>query len=212
MTLKVSSLLSIAAIWVAEIAAVVTEPECWWSLIFAVLATFAVGAGAFRRLGMSRLIAISGIWAGAAIGMANNPDATWISIFAFLSTAATVHSFMKRDAYLGGLGIALPWLLVGFAVAGDTEQAPAWISIFAFLTAGAIANSRGNRRGLAALIWWGAAGAIMWLTGGWYWLSVIAFGLTVSSLGVGGFSFPRGIEWDLFDRDDDGGDRVKVVR
>jgi hypothetical protein len=212
MTLKVSSLLSIVAIWVADITAVVIEPDCWWSIIFAGLATFAVGAGAFRRLGMSRLIAISAIWAGTAIAMADNPDATWISIFAFLSTGAAVHSFMKKDSYLGGLGIALPWLLVGPAVASATDQEPAWICVIAFLTTAAIANSRGDRRGLAALIWWGAAGAIMLLTDDWYWLSVIAFVMTVSSFGFGGFSFPRGIEWDLFDRDDDGDDRVKVGR
>ena len=50
----------------------------------------------------------------------------------------------------------------------------------------------------------------MLTTAGWYWLGVIAFVLTVSSLGFGGFRFPRALEWDLFDRDD--GDRVKVVR
>jgi hypothetical protein len=211
MTLKVSSLLSIVAIWVAVITAVSIEPDCWWSIIFAVLATFAVGVGAFRRLGLSRLIAISGIWSGVAIGMANDPSATWISIFAFLSTGAAVHSLMKRDSYLGGLGIALAWIVVGLVVARASDNEPAWICVFAFLTTGAIANSRGDRRGLAALIWWGAAGAIMLANDEWHWLAVIAFLLTVSSLGFGGFRFPRGIEWDLFDRDDDG-DRVKVVR
>ena len=211
MTLKVSSLLSILAIWVAVITAVSIEPDCWWSIIFAALATGAVGVGAFRRLGLSRLIAISGIWAGTAIGMANDPDATWISIFAFLSTGAAVHSLMKRDSYVGGLGIALAWMVVGVVLARSTDNVPAWICVFAFLTTGAIANTRGDRRGLAALIWWGAAGGIMLVYDDWYWLAVFAFLLTASSVGFGGFSFPRGIEWDLFDRDDDG-DRVKVVR
>ena len=164
-----------------------------------------------RRLGLSRLIAISGIWAGTAIAIIETADATWVSVFAFLATGAVVHSFMRRDSYLGGLGIVVAWLVVGLAVSLADQDPPSWLCVFAFLTSGAVANSRGDRRGLAATIWWGLAGLIMVASDGWYWLGVIAFVLTVSSLGFGGFSFPRRLEWDLFDRDEDG-DRVRVVR
>ena len=83
----------------------------------------------------------------------------------------------------------------------------------AALTAGAVANSHNPfSRGVAAIVWWAAAGAIVVLTGaGMAWLGVIAFLLTSLSLGFGGFSFPRGLEWDLWDRDDDN-ERVKIVR
>jgi len=211
MTIKASSLLSIVAIWVASITAVAMQHDAWWSLIFAFLATAAVGTGAFRRLGLSRLIAISGIWAGTAIAIIETADATWVSVFAFLATGAVVHSFMRRDSYLGGLGIVVAWLVVGLAVSLADQDPPSWLCVFAFLTSGAVANSRGDRRGLAATIWWGLAGLIMVASDGWYWLGVIAFVLTVSSLGFGGFSFPRRLEWDLVDRDEDG-DRVRVVR
>ena len=164
MTVKATSVLSILAIWVASIAAVVIEPDSWWILIFSSLATGAVGVSAWRRLGISRLLAIAGTWGGTAIAASSTSDAAWTAIFAFLAT-------------------------------------------------GAVANSRNETgRGVAALIWWGVAGAIVLIAGdGWAWLGVIAFILTSISLGFGDFSFPRGVEWDLWDRDDDD-ERVKVVR
>jgi hypothetical protein len=208
MTIKASSLLSIIAIWGAMIPAVIVEPGSWWSLLFAALATAAVGTGAFRRLGISRLIAISGIWAGTGLAAGSDSDAAWVAVFAFLATGATVHSLMRRDAYLGGLGILVAWLVTGLTVLVSDGHEGAWISVFAFLTAGAVANTRGNPRGIAAIIWWAGAGTIMVATEDWYWLSAIAFILTATSLGFGGFRFPRRLEWDLFERDDDDGYRV----
>jgi hypothetical protein len=61
-------------------------------------------------------------------------------------------------------------------------------------------------------VWWTAAGVLVLLFGGGFaWLSVIAFVLTTASIGLGGFDFPKRLEWDLWDRDDDS-ERVKVVR
>lgn len=211
MTLKATSLLSILAIWVASIAAVAVEHGSWWIFIFAFLATAAVGVSAWRRLGVSRLLAIAGTWAGAGIAAGATSDAAWISIFAFLTTSVVVYSTMKRDAWLLGLGISTAWLATGAVVAAHGEGA--WMGVFAFLTAGAVANSRNEvNRGVAAMLWWGAAGVIVLIAGeGWAWLGVIAFLLTAASLGFGDFSFPKGLEWDLWDRDDDD-ERVKVVR
>ena len=95
MTIKATSLLSIIAIWVASLAAVAVEPKSWWMLIFSLLATAAVGASAWRRLGISRLIAVTGAWCGSAIAAGSTPDATWTSIFAFLTTGAVVYSTMR---------------------------------------------------------------------------------------------------------------------
>ena len=212
MTIKATSVLSILAIWVASIAAVAFESDSWWILIFAALATAAVGVSAWRRLGISRLIAISGTWAGAAFAAGTTGEAAWTSIFAFLSTGAVVFSTMKRDAWMLGLGIAVAWLAMGLSVAGHGEDA-SWMCVFSFLTAGAVSNSHHPfSRGVAAVVWWGLAGALVMLFGaGLAWLSVIAFLLTSLSLGFGGFDFPRGLEWDLWDRDDDS-ERVKIVR
>lgn len=211
MTVKATSLLSILAIWVASIAAVAANGSSWWLLIFAVLATGAVGASAWRRLGISRLIAIAGTWAATGVAAGSDSGATWVSIFAFLATGAVVYSTMRRDAWLQGVGIATAWAAVALSVAEHSNGA--WMCIFAFLTAGAVSNSHGQMgRGLAAIIWWGATGLIVFVAGtGWAWLSVIAFFLTAASIGFGGFSFPKGLEWDLWDRDDDD-ERVKVVR
>lgn len=206
-TIKATSALSILAIWAAMVPAIVIEPGAWWSLMFAALATAAIGIGSWRKLGLSRLIAIAGTWAGAAIAIANAPGSAWVSVFAFLTTAVVVYSIMKRDAYLGGLGIAIAWLVTG-AVIADTGEG-VWISVFAFLTAAAVANSFGRKtRGIAAAVAWLAAGAIMLSTGGWFWLAVIAFFLSASSLGLDGVRIPRSFEWDLFDRDDDS-ERIK---
>jgi hypothetical protein len=210
MSIKATSLLSIVAIWVATITAVVIETDAWWSIIFAALATGAVGALAWRRLGLSRLIAIAGIWAGTAIGMASEPDATWISIFAFLSTGAVVYSIMRRV----GLGIAFAWLVVGSVIAINEEPDAAWISIFAFLTAGAVANNRTlHVRGVSAILWWGIAGGVMLAADGWYWLAlaVPAFLLSAAALGFSDWGIPRRFEWDLFDRDDDSEGDVRYV-
>ncbi|MBE0610128.1 MAG: hypothetical protein IH609_12155, partial [Dehalococcoidia bacterium] len=116
------------------------------------------------------------------------------------------------DAWMQGLGIAVAWGAVAIAVA-EHGSGPAWMCIFAFLTAGAVSNSHGEMgRGVAAMAWWGTTAAIVFIAGGgWAWLGVIAFLLTSASLGLGSFSFPKGLEWDLFDRDDDD-ERVKVVR
>ena len=163
-------------------------------------------AGHFARDCDRRHLGATGLAAGS------DPGATWVGVFAFLTTSAVVYSTMKRDAWLNGVGIAVAWGAVGAAVL-EHGAGPAWMSIFAFLTAGAVANSLGERgRGLAAVIWWGAAGLIVVAAGaGWAWLGVIAFLLTALSLGVGSFSFPSGIEWDLWDRDGDD-ERVKIVR
>lgn len=203
MTIKATSLLSILVIWACMIPAVAIDGDAWWSLIFAFLATGSVGIGAWRRLGLSRLIAISGVWAGTAAAVASDPDSTWISIFAFLSTAAVVYSIMRRTAVVTGLGIGAVWAMVGAVIAAHGAEG-SWIAVFAFLTAGSLANSRrGNAKGFAAMLWWGIAGGIMLAAGGWYFLSVFAFILTTASLGFTDFRFPRGLEWDLFERDDD---------
>lgn len=202
MTIKASSALSILAIWVTMIVAVIAEPDAWWGLIFALLATMAVGASAWRRLGTSRLLAIAGIWLGTAIAVAEG--GTLASVFAFLATAAVVYSVMRRDALAIGGGIAVTWLMAGAVIAANGGDG-AWISVFAFLTAAVVANSRGSAaRGLAAMLWWSLAGIVTIVAGGWYWLSVIAFVLSAASIGISEFRIPRKIEWDLFERDDDG--------
>jgi hypothetical protein len=200
---------SILVIWVAIIPAVIVEPGGWWAIIFAVLATGAIGVSAWRRLGLSRVIAIAGIWGGVAAGIIGDADNTWASVFGFLATGAVVYSGMRRNAYLTGAAIALAWAVVG-AAGWRSEGDATWICVFAFLTAGAVANGGGGiARGLSMLVWWGAAGAIMLSLDGWYWLAVIAFILSATSIGFSDFSFPRKFEWDLFDRDKD--DDVKVV-
>jgi hypothetical protein len=204
MTIKASALLSIIAIWAAMIPAVAVEHASWWALIFAALATGAVGTGAFRSLGMSRLLAIAGAWAGSALAAGSTPDGAWTAIFAFLTTGAVVYSVMRKDAVLNGLGIAVAWLVVGLAVMTSHAHEGAWTCVFAFLTAGAVANHRTQRRGVAAAGWWAIAGVIMIAAQDYYWLSVFAFLLSTVSLGFGNFSFPRRLEWDLFERDDDG--------
>lgn len=211
MTIKATSLLSIIAIWVTMLPAVIAEPGGWWGLIFAFLATGSIGIGAWRRLGLSRLIAISGVWLGTAIAIADNSDNTWISVFAFLATGAIVYSIMKRDAYLGGVGIAVAWVMTG-AVAVDSNSDAAWICIFAFLTAGAVANSfKKNTRGIVAAVAWGAVGVLMLAADGFYWTAIFAFIASATSFWMGGgINLPRSFEWDFFDRDDDG-ERVKVV-
>ena len=212
MTIKATSVASILAIWVASIIAVSISPGAWWILIFAFLSTGAVGASAWRRLGVSRLIAIMGIWAGLAVAVGYHESAAWISVFAFLSTGAVVYSGMRRDAAVLGLGIAAPWIVSGAIVAHNGESV-AWAAVFAFLTAGGLANSRGNvARGVASIIWWGAAGAVIVIAGdGWTWLCVPAFILAEASVGFGDFHFPRGIEWDFFDRDGDKADESRWV-
>jgi hypothetical protein len=201
-TVKASSALSIVAIWVSMIVAVVVSPGAWWALIFAFLATLAVGASAWRRLGLSRLIALVAAWAATALAIGKYEDAAWISTFTFLTTGAVVYSVMRRDALALGAGIGVAWAVSGVVVAANGAEA-AWIGIFAFLTAGALANSRGDfARGLSAVLWWGIAGAIMLISGGWEWLAVIAFVLSAMSFGFHDFQFPRRVEWDLFERDD----------
>lgn len=205
MTVKVSSLLAILAIWAAMIPAIVAEPDAWWALIFAALATGAIGVSAWRRLGISRLIAIAGTWAAIAVAISGNEATAWMAIFGFLTTGAVVYSSMRRDAWLAGLGVGVAWAAVGLAsVANDGEGT--WICVFAFLTAGAIANSggRGAVRGASAMLWWGIAGAVMVIgDGGWtFVLAIAAFLLTALALGFADFRLPTKLEWDLFDGED----------
>ncbi len=207
MTIKATSVLSIAVIWIAMVTAVIAKPDTWWTLIFAFLATGAVGISAWRRLGFSRVIAITGIWVGAALA-AGIEGSGFPSIFAFLSTGAVVYSIMRRDALLLGMGMAAAWVAAGAVVAINGDEG-AWITIFSFLTVGALANNRGNDlRGLSAILWWGLAAAVMVAVGGgWsYVLCIPAFLLTSASLGFSDWGFPRGLEWDLFDRDDKPGE------
>lgn len=203
MTIKATSALSILAIWIATAIGIRLAHGGWPVIIFAALTTAAVGASAWRRLGMSRLLAIAGTWAAVAIAMDGHHHTWWISIFAFLSTAAVVYSVMRRDDYAVGLGVAVAWLVVGIA----TREYPhtAWMSVFAFLSAGALSNTRGNwARGVSAILWWSLLLAVVLVSdGGWAWLCVPAFLLTAMAVGLSDFHFPRGIEWDLFDREDD---------
>ena len=198
MTIKASALLSIVAIWATMIPAVIAEPGEWWSLIFAGLATMAIGISSWRRLGLSRVIAIAGIWAGTALATVESDG--WIAIFAFLATATAVNSIMQRTAILNGVAIATAWLVVGIVVNGADGDG-SWISVFAFLTGASVANHRSESRGAAAIGWWILAGAIMIATEGSHWLAVIAWFLSTMALGFHGFSLPRRIEWDLLDRD-----------
>lgn len=46
--MKATSLLAVAAIWGASIGAVAAQREAWWALIFAALASAAVGLGIGR--------------------------------------------------------------------------------------------------------------------------------------------------------------------
>jgi hypothetical protein len=210
MTVKATSLLALAAIWVSTILAVIAEPDGWWAIIFAFLASGAIGWRLWRSIGLSKLIAIAAIWGFTGVAIAGDPDATWISIFAFLATGAVSFGIMRRDALALGLGIAAAWAVVGVIAADDPDAA--WISIFAFLTAGALANSHGEwARGGSAVVWWLLAGAIMLAADGWYWLSVPAFLLSASSIGFGDFELPRHIDWDFFDRDDDDDTGPRVV-
>ncbi|MEO9255715.1 MAG: hypothetical protein ABI305_09255 [Tepidiformaceae bacterium] len=203
MTIKATSALSILAIWVTMIAAVIAQPDQWWSLFFAFFATAAVGVSAWRRIGLARLLAISGTWFGTALAVGFS-GAGWVAVFAFVSTGAIVYSVMRRDGLLIGAGIAAVWLFSGIVIANNADGA--WICVFAFLTTAALANTRGNdSRGVSAILWWGIACAVMIAAGGgWtFVLAIAAFLLTTASLGFGDFGFPRRLEWDLFDRDDD---------
>lgn len=159
MTIKATAALSILAIWAAMIPAIVVHPHAWWSLIFAFLATCAIGVSAWRRLGLSRLIAIAGTWAGTAVAIAADSANAWVAIFAFLTTAVVVYSIMRRDAVASGLGIAAAWLVVGGVLFANDDPGGAWINVFAFLTAAAIANNRLSNRGLGSILWWCLAGA-----------------------------------------------------
>ena len=161
--------------------------DAWWSLIFAGMATGAVGIGFWRRIGLSRLIAVAGVWGGTAL-IVGNGEATWPSVFAFLATAVIIYSLMRRDAYTLGIGIAVVWLASALIIVDQHDAA--WISIFAFLTAMTTAGSRSRwAKGLAAIVWWGLATIIILATDGWYWLTVIAWLLASASLGFSDWHF-----------------------
>ncbi len=201
LSIKATSALSIAVIWATMTPAIFVEPGGWPALVFAFLGTVAIGVSAWRRLGISRLIAISGVWLATALAVAGSSDNWWMASFAFLSTAAIVYSIMKRDAYLGGAGIALAWLVTG-VIAMSQDGDTAWMSIFAFLTAAAVANAFGtSRRALIATVAWAIAGVLMFALDGSYWIALIATLFSITSFGLGGFNMPRKFEWDLFDRD-----------
>ncbi len=206
MTIKATSLLSLVAIWAAMIPAVIVNHDAWWTLIFAFLASGAVGIGMWRRLGIARLIALIAVWAGTAFAVGANGNSEWMAIFAFLATGAVVYSAMRRTAWLLGIGIAVAWGVTGAAAVRSDGDAT-WICIFAFLTAATVANSwRGQSRGIAAAGWWGIAGTIMLAADDYYWLAVLAWLFSTAAIGIGhgGFTLPRRFEWDLFERDDEG--------
>jgi hypothetical protein len=208
--IKASTLFALVAIWGLMLIAVIQEPDGWWGLIFAFLASGTLAPRFWRSIGLSKLIAIAGIWLGTAAAIAADADATWMSIFAFLSTGAVSVGPMRRDAIGLGLGIAMAWLVSGTVAMDDPDAA--WTSIFAFLTTGALSNSRGEwARGGSAMLWWGLAGVIMLVADGWYWLCIPAFLLSASSIGFSDFQLPKGIDWDLFDGDDDDDTRARPV-
>ncbi len=210
MTVKATSLLALISIWAFTILGVIAEPDGWWALIFAFLASGAIGPHLWRSLGLSKLIAIAATWAATGLAIAGDADAAWVSIFAFLTTGAISFGGMRRDAIGLGVGIGAAWAVAGVVTATDADAG--WTSIFAFLTAGALANSHGEwARGGSAVLWWGLAGAVMLIADGWYWLSVPAFLLSASSIGFSDFAFPRHIDWDFFDRDDDDEAAPRVV-
>ncbi|MBI2767060.1 MAG: hypothetical protein HYX53_14270 [Chloroflexi bacterium] len=202
MSIKASSVLAVIAIWAAMIPAVIAQPDAWWTLVFAMLATFAVGVSFWRRLGLPRVIAVAGTWTGAAMVTGYDAGAGWITIFAFLTTAALVYSSMRRDGWAHGLAIAAAWLAVGTVIVVNDDPGAAWIGIFAFLTAGSVANSRRNARAFAAILWWGIAAGVMLAGDGWYWLAPVAFILSAMTVGMTDFHWARRFEWDLFDSGD----------
>jgi hypothetical protein len=209
-SIKATSALSLVAIWAAMIPAVVANNDVWWTLIFAGLASGAVGIGMWRRLGISRLIAIVAVWASTGLVVAQHDGSAWMSVMALLATGAIVYSAMARTALMLGVGIGTAWAVTAATILVSDGDGTG-IAVFAFLTAATVANTwTGESRGIAAVIWWGIAGAIMIPTQDWFWLSAIAWLLSTASIGIwrGGFALPRRFEWDLFERDDDG----RVVR
>jgi hypothetical protein len=210
LSIKATSALSIVVIWATMIPAIIVEPGGWPALVFAFLATVAVGVSAWRRLGISRLIAISGAWLATALAVGGSSDNWWMGAFAFFSTGAIVYSIMKRDAYLGGIAIAVAWLVTGI-IAMDEGGGTAWMSIFAFLTSAVVANAFGkSNRALIAAVAWAIAGVLMLALDGSYWIALIATLASITSFGLGGFNMPRKFEWDLFDRD--GNERPGTMR
>ncbi len=204
LTLKATALLAIMAIWGASVAAVALHGDVWWTLVFAVLATGAVG---FRRsVGLARVLAIAGVWGSAAAITASNPDHAWVTVFAFLSTGAVVYSAMERDAFLSGLGVAVSWIAAAAAVVAT--DGGAWITVFSFLTTGAIANiGRGGGAGALAIVAWVVAAAAIVVLDGHHWLAVFAFAIGSLHFGVTGVRFPTRLEWDF--RSDDHSESVR---
>lgn len=200
LSIKATSALCLIAIWATMIPAIVAEPGGWPALVFAFMATIAVGLSAWRRLGLSRVIAISAIWGGTALAVAGSSDNWWMGFFAFSATGATVYSFMKGHDLLAGLGVAVAWLVAGY-IGFDESGGTQWMAIPAFLTTLAVANSLGrSNRAVIAAVAWAVAGVIMIAAGGYYWLSFIAALAALTTFGLGGFTMPRKFEWDLFDR------------
>ncbi len=204
LTLKATALLAIAAIWGASVSAVALHADAWWTLVFAVLATGAVG---FRRsVGLARVLAIAGIWGSAAAITAGNADHAWVTVFAFLATGAVVYSAMERDAFLSGLGIAVSWAAAAVAVVAT--DGGAWITVFSFLTTGAVANiGRGGGGGVLAILAWVVAAAAIVALDGHHWLAVFAFVFGSLHFGVPGVRFPTRFEWDF--RSDDHSESVR---
>jgi len=199
-TVKASSVLCIVAIWAAVVTGIAFEPGAWWAIFFAFLATGSVGLSAMRRLGLSRVVAVAGTWAGAAVAFGADSTATWMSIFAFLTTGGVVYSRMKPGALLAGAAIAVAWLAVGITAHQDASAA--WTCIFAALSARWIASGQ-NIRALVAIGAWAGAAALMTWQEGMYWLSVLAFAVTLFPMQRGPL-LPRRFEWDLSWSRDDG--------
>ena len=124
-----------------------------------------------------------------------------MTVFAFLATAATVHGFMRRDAWAAGLAIAFVWLAAALAV--TATEGGAWICVFAFLTGAVNANAASRAGSAAAVLWWALAAFLMVLLDGAHWLAALAFVLGALRFGVSLWRTPSRIEWD-FRADDDG--------
>ena len=191
--------MAVIAVWTATIAGIAFDSGAWWSVFFAMLATAVIGTGMWRSLGMSRVIAIAGVWAAAAVAFGSDSDVTWMSVFAFLSTGAIVHSRMRRDAYVNGLAAVAPWGIASALAVQDGGAA--WTCVFAFFTVVAVVN--GNAvRAVAAIVIWLGLGAVMLAVEDWYWLSIIAFGVTAIAFSSKP-NVPRKLEWDLFTPEDE---------
>jgi len=199
-TIKVSSLLAVIAIWAAMITAVINEPDAAWSLVFAALATAAIGIGFWRRLGLSRLVAITGIWAGTVL-VVGSGEAAWPSVLAFFATAVIAHAPGGRAIFLLDLAAAFVWLIAAFVVVDQHDGS--YVLVFAALTVWSLVGGHPERAsGAVTILWWALAASIILVADGFYRLSVLAWILSASSFDRATWRLPRKVEWDIFDHDD----------